>query len=193
LSNENANEAGVDAPASSIPAEEWREIEDTDYMYEVSNMGRVRSWKRPGGGGLRRTPVILNPTSGNHGYLQVVVRQNGKRRNRTLQTLVVDAFAQSDRRGMVVRHLNGDKHDNRLSNLAVGTYIENGEDGIGLGEYCRGEKQPHSRLTADRVHELRFGSRTVRDLAEEWAMHRGTLDQAKRGDTWRHLPMPEKE
>lgn len=183
-------EAGASSPASSVPAEEWREIKETDYLYEVSSLGRIRSWKRPGGGGLRRAPLILSPTIGNHGYPVVQIMQGSKRRCRTVQTLVADAFIDRSRGGLEVRHLSGDKLDCRAINLALGTATENSEDSRRHGTLPLGERRANSKLNADRVHRLRFGGESTESLAHEWNMHRGTLDQARRGDTWRHLPMP---
>jgi hypothetical protein len=60
--------------------EEWRPLADTDW-YEVSSLGRVRSWRKKGSFGGRLTkPLILSaPTS--KGYRGFVVNVNGVRRN----------------------------------------------------------------------------------------------------------------
>lgn len=39
MTDENEIEAGENSPASLVPAEEWREIDGTNYLYEVSSEG----------------------------------------------------------------------------------------------------------------------------------------------------------
>lgn len=109
--------------------EEWRVIPGFD-MYEVSDQGRVRSWKRGGRGGhlWRAQPKLLKPGVGTHGYRLVVLRKDGKDHTRTVHKLVLLAFVGPAPDGLECRHLNGNEHDNRLANLRWGTRQENVAD-----------------------------------------------------------------
>lgn len=190
MTDKNEIEAGENSPASLVPAEEWREIDGTNYLYEVSSEGRVRSWKQPGSCGLRRRPIILKPRTGSNGYPCITIRQHGIRKLRTIHTVVADAFIERSREGLDVRHLNGDRNDSSINNLALGTRAENFADSARLGTIPLGEKKPNSKLTNDKVHRLRFENDRISDLVAEWGISQSTLDDARSGRTWRHLPMP---
>lgn len=116
-----------------ISSEEWKEI--TGYpFYEVSNLGRLRSWMPRGGRGIRskskvQTPRIKKLSRGTQ-YLFVSLYatpggHDGKRVN--VHSLVANAFCEGSGE---VRHLNGNSFDNRASNLALGTSKENKLDNI---------------------------------------------------------------
>lgn len=99
--------------------ETWRPVVGCEGRYEVSDLGRIRSL-------VRRSPRILNPTVGTHGYLLVNVYGSGeRRRNRSVHQLVAEAFIGARPDGVDVRHLNGVKSDCRAVNLAYGSRSQN--------------------------------------------------------------------
>ncbi|SHJ57885.1 NUMOD4 motif-containing protein [Nocardiopsis flavescens] len=95
--------------------------------YEVSDRGRVRSFKRDPEGELLK----LHP--GGRGYLQLVLRRDGRSHSRLVHRVVLEAFAGPCPPGQETRHLNGDRFDNRRANLAWGTPAENRADAIRHG------------------------------------------------------------
>lgn len=116
-------------------AEEWRAIPGFPH-YEVSSFGRVRSLPRPvpvgAHGGQRITPArILRQWPSTTGGYPVVAL--GKRDQRKVHQLVLLAFVGPQPEGLVSRHLNDDRTDNRVSNLAYGTQTENNLDSIRNG------------------------------------------------------------
>ena len=72
-------------------SEEWREI--TGYPeYEISDLGRVRSWRAKGtAGGRREIPLILR-CGNTKGYLHVTLYRNGERNNGWIHKLVLIAL-----------------------------------------------------------------------------------------------------
>lgn len=56
------------------------------------------------------------------------VRIGGERKKYTVHSLVLRAFVGERPAGLQIRHLNGDKSDNRLDNLEYGTAKENAKD-----------------------------------------------------------------
>lgn len=95
----------------SAEAEEWRVIHGSRGC-RVSSLGRVH---RPDG-----TPPRIHL---NAGYLTVHLGVT-----RPVHQLVLEAFEGPRPDGMVCRHLNGDKADNRSANLAYGTQADNLRD-----------------------------------------------------------------
>ena len=87
--------------------EEWREY----CGYKISNLGRVKNLK----------DNILLGTSMDCGYINYSI----KGRRILGHVLIWEVFNGPKKDGMVINHINGNKHDNRLLNLEEITHQEN--------------------------------------------------------------------
>lgn len=104
-----------------MDAEEWRDVLGYEGVYQVSNLGRVKSLDTMIYGGKsfykkmgRIRKPVLNPKNG---YLTVVLAKNGEHTTCYLHRLVARAFCSGYMPGMVVNHINEVKTDNRAYNL----------------------------------------------------------------------------
>lgn len=118
--------------------ETWRPIPDWEDFYQASDFGRVRSlprvvWRE--GKPLRRAGKVLTPGYTQDGYLTVVLCSSGYRETKRVHQLVMLAFHGPAPEGEEVRHLNGTRDNNALSNLAYGTRSENTYDSIAHGTH----------------------------------------------------------
>lgn len=105
----------------------WKPIKDYEGLYEVSNLGRVRSvdhyviQPNPHNGDLQkvmRRGRILKPSFSNAGYLQLSL-SSGSRQYQTFQIhrLVATHFIENLDNLAEVNHKNEEKTDNRVENL----------------------------------------------------------------------------
>lgn len=94
-------------------------------LYKISDQGDVWSYRSN-----RHLQPQTNPRSG---YRYISISLNGKRRMRTVHSLVLLAFV-GPRTGET-RHLDGDPSNNHLSNLAWGTRSENVLDTVRHGTH----------------------------------------------------------
>jgi hypothetical protein len=113
--------------------EEWRAIPGFS-NYEVSKYGQIR---------YRHTQKIRKPQMRGN-YLVLVIRNDGERKKAicSIHLAVLTAFVGPRPNGREGRHLDDNKMNNRLTNLAWGTRRDNVEDGLRNGRFFRGRNPP---------------------------------------------------
>jgi hypothetical protein len=105
--------------------EHWLPIAGYEGLYEVSNLGRVRSTRRRG-----TTGRVLAIHPNGEGYAVAPLWRNNRVARPNVHRIVMAAFAGPCPDGLVVRHLNGNRMDPRLVNLTYGTAQENALDRV---------------------------------------------------------------
>ena len=90
--------------------EKWKSIAGYEGLYEVSNLGRVRSLK------FGKTK-ILTPKNNGIGYFQVGLRKDGISKYLLVHRLVANAFIPNPQNLKTVNHIDEDKSNNNVSNL----------------------------------------------------------------------------
>jgi hypothetical protein len=160
--------------------EVWRPY--LDEPIEVSQYGKVRSLAQD-----KRRPLKPVPnTTAKHWYWQVGWMSNGKRKIATVHKLVLTAFWGPRPPGLIARHLNGDRLDNRACNLQWGTHQENADD-------RRRHIGEARKLCAGQVVEIRTRyqlGESTRELGKVFGVSPVTIVHICNGQTWKWLPMP---
>lgn len=103
-----------------MKGEIWKDIEGYEGLYQVSNMGRVRSVERTvwNGKGYFKTPERIRKASANgYGYLEVVLFKDGKRKAYSVHRLVASAFLDNSEGYKEINHKDEDKTNNCVENL----------------------------------------------------------------------------
>lgn len=157
--------------------EEWRPVIGWEGLYEVSDLGRVRSLpRRVIGGGYGGEAIrggrMLNPIVDTGDY-RFVALSNGGKRKLSVHSLVAAAFiGPRPTPKHEVRHLDGDPSNNTLANLAYGTGAENWDDrrrhGRGAFALARGAcTHGHAWTEANTYIHPRNGTPTCRTCRRE--------------------------
>lgn len=93
--------------------------------YEITSCGRVFStdfnWR---GYGERE----MNQCKDRYGYLKVRLTIQGRRKKLAVHKLVALCFLRKSKKGLQIRHLDGNKENNHFTNLKWGTALENAQD-----------------------------------------------------------------
>lgn len=161
--------------------------------YWVTHFGEVYSFRKFGGGFQPDKPMRkLKPSLSGNGYLTVVLTdESHKRIQRTVHSLVLEAFDRPRPEGYVCRHLDGNPHNNHLDNLLWGTVHENTDDRMAHGTQVRGEKQHLAKVTEADVIEIRRLWNTSRiqqkELAERFGITQTNVSMIVTRQTWKHI------
>ena len=100
--------------------EVWRPVKGYEGLYEVSNLGNVRSLDRhvkigKGYGLLKGKPMKTSTNS--HGYLMAMLSKNGQRKQYYIHRLTAEAFIPNPNDLPFIDHINTIRDDNRVENL----------------------------------------------------------------------------
>lgn len=95
----------------------WKDIKDYEGIYQISNLGMVKSLNRLDSRGFKRKGKILKCNTNNKGYLEVILCKNGKTKHILIHRLVAIHFVKNPNEYKVVNHIDGVKQNNKVSNL----------------------------------------------------------------------------
>lgn len=171
--------------------EEWRAVVGYEGLYEVSDMGRVRSLQRTArlGHSVRPVPArVLRPGQTTCGYQTCRLSDEGTVVPKLIHRVVAEAFIGTCVDGEQVNHKNGVKTDNRIENLEYLSAGDNFWHAIGAGLInVSGADNPAAKLSADDVRSIRkrfhSGARKV-DLAREYGLSKSAIGRAIERKTW---------
>lgn len=185
--------------------ERWRPVPGWEGRYEVSDHGAVRSLRRRDRytDRLRATPLLMRPCLRSDGYMRVSLAHD---HHVGVHRLVLAAFVGPRPPSYHGAHLNGQRADNRLENLAWLTPAENERDKIAHGtvatadrngarthpeRLARGERHGSAKLTAEQVTAIREAvarGEMLLALAARFGVDRSTVGLVAARRTWTHLP-----
>jgi hypothetical protein len=116
--------------------EEWKDVVGYEGLYQVSNLGRIKSLPR-----ISKTTrgakefkylvkgQILTPQKRRHGYLSVFLygksQEKGSFEQKSVHRLVAEAFIPNPNGFAEVNHIDEDKQNNKAENLEWITHADN--------------------------------------------------------------------
>lgn len=106
----------------NFPKEEWKDVENYEGLYQVSNLGKVKSLKDNNG---KPREKIMKQEKTKNGYLRIMLCKNGKRERFLVHRLVAQAFLENPSNLPCVNHIDENKENNQVDNLEWCTYQYN--------------------------------------------------------------------
>jgi hypothetical protein len=109
--------------------EQWRDVVGYEGLYQVSDLGRVRSVDRVVAGGHGEPKKLKGKlkrlSSNRHGYLLVATSKEGIEKTLVVHRLVAAAWLGPCPDGCEVLHGEAGKADNSVANLSYGIHAQN--------------------------------------------------------------------
>ena len=160
----------------------WKDIKGYEGLYQVSNLGRVKS--------LKNREKILNPFSDNN-YLNVDLFKNRKKKRYKIHRLVAITFIPNIDNKPEVNHIDGNKENNCISNLEWTTSSENMQHAfkMGLAKVNKNMKgrfgtdnpnsKPVNQYTLDNEPHTSWDS--TKDIERELKIHHSHISKCCKG------------
>lgn len=160
--------------------EEWKDVVGWEDMYSVSSEGRVYS---------KHTKTLRKPRTEKLGYLSVDLWNNNYMKRLKVHRMVAQAFIVNPENKPQVNHKDGDKANNKLSNLEWATAKENSQHAYSnkLSRPTVGARHGRSKLTELEAFFIKHSELPNKDLATEFGVSQRLIRKIKQGELWKCL------
>jgi hypothetical protein len=155
--------------------EVWKDIKGYEGIYQVSNLGRVKSLARivvKAYGAEHRLSERIKKTNLNHLGYEILRLHNGSGKTFAVHRLVAEAFLNKTE-GLEVNHIDGDKTNNKVSNLEYCTRSQNiqhaYDNGLAVAVGTKGFDSTSSKILLDTQTGIFYGG--IREASEAMGLH----------------------
>lgn len=152
--------------------------------------GEIYTTKGPGGMALKKPKLLIG--SDINGYTaHKIVSGDVRHMCRSHRIVWIDSYGIIPD-GKVIDHINGNKKDNRLSNLQLLTPSENSTKARKDGAYLVGDEHPHVKVLEwqklEMLSEYNKGKITMQKLGEKYGITKGRVSQIFREMGYTNIP-----
>ena len=177
-------------------SETWLSIKGYEGLYEVSNLGNVRSLSKYKNNQYKTYLTqgkLLKPGTGRFGYKYVYLTDGfGVSHFHQVHRLVLMTFTIMPEERQFVNHKNGIKANNELTNLEWCTKSENTKHAYdtGIKLPVRGENNKSSKLKEPQIVLIRNSfniGEKIQKIAADYGVNYSTIDRIVKRITWSHV------
>ena len=131
----------------------WKDIEGYEGLYQVSNLGRVKSLDKIDSIGRKIKGRNMKLRLNKCGYVDVKLSTDSIEKDKLVHRLVAEAFIPNTDGKHVINHIDGNKQNNCVNNLEWCTQKENIQHAFEIG--LREKKRTYSKLKKEDVVYIR--------------------------------------
>jgi hypothetical protein len=183
----------TDHTTQEIPQEIWNDIPGYESLYQVSNLGRVRSLDRriksrwPVGRSIKGRVIIQGIDMA--GYYWFRLSKDGAVSMLHTHNAVMQTFVGQRPYNHDIHHINGDNKDNRLENLCY--MLESEHIRTIHPNPPKGEKSPNAKVTENDVRTMRklyeAGTHAKRQIARMYGLSQKSARNIIERKSWKHV------
>jgi hypothetical protein len=161
----------------------WKEIKGYEGIYEVSNLGRIKSLPR-----YKIRTERISKAKVNVRYRKFTLSVDSIKVDKLVHVLVAQAFVPNPFNKNGVNHKDGDTWNNRADNLEWCTQGENNEHAKQMGlHHGFGETHYRSKLTESQAIEILKMDLPYKEIAKKYDVPVAIISCLKRGVTWSRI------
>jgi hypothetical protein len=170
--------------------EVWKDIKGYEGLYEISNLGRIKSmWRKKESqllfGFYQNGRIITTHTHKNKSII-VSLRKDSKHKRHYLHRLLAIAFIPNPHNKPCINHLDGNRSNNEMDNIEWCTYKENSEHAYNNNLTSRNDKITLTNLSSGEVKGFRSQRKACIFLCESNNyIHRMLLRGIDNNKTWK--------
>lgn len=176
----------------------WKDINNYESLYQVSNLGRVKSLERyvkyKGGHGRIQKERIVRPQIKESKYQIVVLVKNNVKSQPTLCRIVYETFNGKINNSTVISHKDDNRCNDELENLILLTKSDEVINSFKNKKRIKrqGEKNGSHKLIEEEVIEiielLKSGEYFQTEIAKMYKVSASTISYINRNKLWKHVP-----
>jgi hypothetical protein len=166
----------------------WKDVIGYVDIYQVSNLGRIRSFKNS------KNVKIIKGKKDKDGYIEVGLRDNtGKRCFKRVHRLVAECFIPNTRNEPFINHKDNIVDNNCVTNLEWCTGAYNNKYKFLMGYRCTYMGEVHYRThlsneIVEQIYRLAWSKKyTQLEIAQQFNTTHKVVNKIKQGVTWKHV------
>ena len=172
----------------------WKDVQGYEGIYQISNMGRVKSIERKAKkyDGMRIVRERYLKLNNNDDYYRVKLFKDGEKKILKVHRLVALYFIENNDNKLEVNHIDCNKKNNRIDNLEWCTLQENSKHAVNNFLKCHGEN--HSCAKANEkivkyIRKLHNKNNFIdqKKLGIIYGVKSCTINNIIHNKTWRHV------
>ncbi len=167
----------------------WKPLKEYEGLYEISNMGNIRSLIKKGNTKhqMKKTGVDVSTS-----YINVMLSKNNIPLTKRVHRLVAETFIPNPDNKPVVNHKDGNKKNNAASNLEWMTYSENTLHSFknGLQKKIFGNKNYITKITDQDVFKIKefiAQGKNNKEIAKIYGVNPSQISRIKTGQRRQNL------
>lgn len=175
----------------NLEGEIWKPLLNYESLYEISNLGRIKSLIRKTKTKIIKEEKILRLKQSRSGYIQVKLCKESKIKMPIVSRLVAEHFLEKPAFKYVANHKNNITWDNRVENLELISQSQNIRHSYQFGNASqKGEKNNNAKITKEIAEQIRLyftenNHLSQREIAEVFGLKREHIKDILLNKIWK--------
>jgi DNA-binding transcriptional regulator YiaG len=173
--------------------ERWKDISEYEGMYQVSNLGNVKSLRRKKWNGFDYQEIVekILAQKIHKQYKYINLCKSGEQKMIGVHRLVALSFIPNPEGKRYVNHKDNNPSNNHMDNLEWATQAENINHAVRQGRFNQGTLSPRTKFTEEQVKEIRrkilAKEISQTKLAKELGVTQNCISEIVNRLTWKHI------